>query len=80
MQRIEFGRSNYGLRLNWGKLEMLPVQCVLDIRCPGGRVIPSREARVYLGSLLAKSGKIGPELTGRLGLPLVNLSSCSVKG
>ena len=56
------------------------MQCVIDIRCPGGRVIFSREPLVYLGSLLAKSGKIGPELTGRLGLPLVNLSSCSVKG
>lgn len=65
MQRIESAGSSCGLRL--GELEILPVQCVVDIRCPDGRVIPSRESLVYFGGLLAKSGKTGPELTTRLG-------------
>ena len=66
MNYIQQAGENYGLAFNWRKLELLPVRCEAAIAKPDGNVIASKDSIVYLGSLLSKSGKIGPELSRRL--------------
>ena len=67
MNHIQKTGKNYGLSFNWRKLELLPVRCEVAIAKPDGNSVVSKESIVYLGSLLSKNGKIGPELSRRLG-------------
>ena len=67
MRYIQQAGENYGLSFNWRKLELLPVRCEAAIAKPDGNDVVSKDSIVYLGSLLSKNGKIGPELSRRLG-------------
>ena len=46
---------------------MLPIRCEATVYKPDGTQIDEKDSLVYLGSLLNKSGNIGPELNRRLG-------------
>ena len=67
MSLIQKAGSNYGLALNWRKLELFPVRCDAVISKPDGGAVDSKDSIVYLGSLLSKTCAIGPELSRRLG-------------
>ena len=64
MSFIQIARHNYGLTLNWHKLELLPVRCEADIVLPDGTTVDTKESIVYLGSLLSRSGEIGLNCAG----------------
>ena len=67
MMSIQEAGANYGLALNWSKLEVLPVRTACQIRAPNGKTITTKESSVYLGALLAADGRIHSELGRRLG-------------
>ena len=60
--------KEYGLTLNWSKVEVLPVRthaCLFDT---DGDTIQTKSSIIYLGSLLAADGRIASELGRRLGM------------
>ena len=59
--------QNYGLQLNWKKLENMPVRCNAEFFSPDGTEIQRKQSFKYLGSMLCSSGKTGTELSCRLG-------------
>jgi hypothetical protein len=67
MALIDEAGAQYGLYLNWKKLEVLPVRCTADLPMPDGTKIKVRQNMKYLGSTLASDGQAVAELTMRLG-------------
>ena len=59
--------ANYGLKFNWGKLELMSIRCQGHVSSPDGVQIPEKDSMVYLGSVLAADGSIASELSRRLG-------------
>ena len=60
--------EEYGLQFNWKKLEMMPVRVDAVIQKPDGERVERKDQLVYLGSSLSSDGRVGPELSCRLGL------------
>lgn len=67
MSYIQQAGENDYLCFTWRKLELLQARCEAATAKPDGNVVVSKDSIVYLGSLLSKNGKIGPELGRRLG-------------
>ena len=67
MLHISISGVQYGVQYNWKKLGVLPVGCKADIRRPDGSQIEEEDSITYLGSVLAKDGRAGPELGRRPG-------------
>ena len=63
----ELGRE-YGLELNWKKIECLPIRCQAHLSAADGSEIPEDSSITYLGALLANDGKIDSELSRRIGM------------
>ena len=63
----EFGKE-YGLELNWKKVELLPIRCEAYILDPAGNDLHSTESIKYLGALFSNTGRIDSELSRRLGM------------
>ena len=57
----------YGLELNWSKVEMMKVGVQADVLKPDGAPVTVKEALVYLGPLLHRDGRVDSELCRRLG-------------
>ena len=67
MRCIEGCGSQYGLSFNWGKLELMKVRTNDDIYNNAGVPIANKSSIVYLGTSLSADGRIGSELSRRLG-------------
>ena len=53
MTAIHSAGSQYGLALNWGQLEALPVRCESAVHIPDGGTVPCKDSMVYLGGSCA---------------------------
>ena len=62
----EQGKS-YGLRLNFSKVECMPVRCESSIKDPDGKLIQAKDKLKYLGVHLAADGSTTSELAQKLG-------------
>ena len=60
--------SEYGLALNWKKVEALPVRCEALIQTPKGNNVEQKESMQYLGALLSADVRVTSELGRRIGL------------
>ena len=58
--------TNYGLRLNWKKCEVLLIRCEAYIPAPDGDLLTCKASISYLGSYLDASGTGGSEIGKRL--------------
>ena len=67
MHCVQRAGQQYGLQFNWRKLEVLSAGCNARILQPDGNAIPQKDSIIYLGSLIASDGKVGTELSRRLG-------------
>ena len=57
-------------RLNWTKIEFLPIRCVDSIFDRSGQAMTAKTSMVYLGSLLSSDGSIGSEVSRRIGIAM----------
>ena len=60
--------GSYGLSVNWNKLEAMPVRTIAQLKKPDGNDIVTKEAILYLGSLLSADGRNGSEINRRIGM------------
>ena len=63
---VETGRQ-YGLEMNWDKVELLRVRGDGRVEGPGGEPVKLAKQAVYLGALVSADGRIGGELNRRIG-------------
>ena len=68
MENVALIRADYGLQLNWNKVEALPCRMNVQLQSPTGENIQSKQSMVYLSSLLSSDGKIMSETSRRLGM------------
>ena len=67
--------SEYGLKLNWKKVEYLPVRCFAEIHDENGKILQNKDSFLYLGAQISSDGRIDAELSRRLGLALADFRS-----
>ena len=67
MSCIASAKMDYGLCLNWRKVEALPIRCNFRVLQPDGCPIECKSSMIYLGNLLDEFSDIGSELNRRLG-------------
>eukprot|EP00933_Yihiella_yeosuensis_P014728 TRINITY_DN13078_c0_g1_i1.p1 TRINITY_DN13078_c0_g1~~TRINITY_DN13078_c0_g1_i1.p1 ORF type:complete len:134 (-),score=19.10 TRINITY_DN13078_c0_g1_i1:447-848(-) len=67
MRHIGSAGANYGLKFNLDKVEVLPARCNAEIGLPNCTQVKQKEALVYLDSLINADGKMGAELSRRIG-------------
>ena len=58
----------YGLQLNWDKLDLLAINETTPIMKPDGTEIPAKSTMIDLGSLLSSDGHIDAEINRRMGM------------
>ena len=58
----------YGLQLHWGKFQLLQVRTEAVVCSPDFIPIAPEEEMLYLGSMISDDGRIGKELSRRLGM------------
>jgi hypothetical protein len=63
----EFG-AEYGLALNWQKIEVLPARREAAMTTLNGSAVKQKDNMFYLGALLSADGRVGSELSRRLGM------------
>ena len=68
MESVVLMGEEYGLQLNWNKIEALPCRMTVSFQSPTGENIQSKQSMLYLGSLLSADGKIMTEVNRRLGM------------
>jgi len=68
MQCIEEHGRTYGLKLNFSKLECLPINCECLMRDPDGHPIQNKSSLKYLGAQIAADGSTDSELSQKIGL------------
>ncbi len=73
----ELGRE-YGLKLNWSKVECLPIQCEAVLKDPDGKRLKEKDCITYLGALISNNGTIDSELARRLGMASTELKKLRV--
>ena len=59
--------AEYGVSFSWSKIEARPVWTHAVPRKPDGSVVKSKNATVYIGSVLSADGWLGSELGCQLG-------------
>jgi len=64
---VEVGRE-YGLEMNWEKVELLAARCQPVLFRPDGQQIPCKASIKYLGAMVCANGDIDSELGRRIGL------------
>ena len=60
--------AEYGLKINWDKVDMMAVRCHPQVTCSRGVDMEQKSSLTYLGALLDESGRIHSELSRRLGM------------
>ena len=68
MDSVVLMGAEYGLQLNWSKVEALPCRMKVNFESPTGESIHSKSSIVYLGSLLSSDGEIMTAIKRRLGI------------
>ena len=68
MESIIACGAEYGLELNWKKVEMMRIGSHENIFKPDGQLVMSKESIIYLGALLHQDGRMEAELARRLGI------------
>ena len=68
MYRVLDAGRVYGLSLNWGKTEVLPIGCDADLQGPNGEPIKNKTSLVYLGIVISAYGSFTSEVNRRLGM------------
>ena len=58
----------YGLSLNWGKVECMPINCESHLHDPDGNLIKSKSCLKYLGVNLHADASLDAELNQKLGI------------
>ena len=58
----------YGLKLNWDKVECMPIQCECHLTDLLGNAIKQKAVLKYLGANIASSGIVTSELSQKIGL------------
>ena len=64
---VEIGEE-YGLEMNWGKVEVLAANAEVVVRKPDGTALKQKASMTYLGALIAADGRAESELARRIGL------------
>ena len=64
---VQFG-SQYGLSINWKKVEIMTVRCDAQISSADGKILDPKASLAYLGATIHNSGVIDSELNRRLGM------------
>jgi len=64
-----------GLELHLGKLQLLRIRCDGDVKTPAGDVIETAETLTYFGTTVSNDGRVGGELTRRLGAAFSSFSN-----
>ena len=64
---VEIGRE-YGMEMNWQKVEMMTAKCESHLSRPDGNAINRKMSLVYLGALVGADGGSESELARRIGL------------
>ena len=67
--------NEYGLSINWKKVEIMPIRGNIEITDSSGKVRETKESLSYLGATIHNSGKIDSELSRRLGLATQDFKS-----
>ena len=67
MSCVEECGKQYGLSLNWSKVEMMRVRSNAHVVNSVGEIVREKEALVYLGTQLSSDGRCGSELSRRIG-------------
>ena len=67
MNAVETCGMHYGLKFNWQKVELLRVRSGADILNASGAPVACKSSIAYLGTRLAADGRIGSELSSRIG-------------
>ena len=68
MESVVHIGKEYGLQLNWNKVEALPCRMTVRMTSPFDENIQSRSSIICLGSLLSADGQIMSEINRRLGM------------
>jgi len=64
---IDVGKE-YGLEMNWQKVEMMTARCTATISRPDGQPLVKKPAITYLGASVAAGGDTASEVARRIGL------------
>ena len=67
LQAVATAGARYGMELHYGKLQLLNVQCGLNLPMPNGQNLMPSPGMMYLGTVLNGDGQIGGELSRRIG-------------
>ena len=67
MASISACGNKHGLELHWGKLQLMKVRCGENVRKPDGSIVEATDEMVYLGASICNDGRLGRELSRRLG-------------
>ena len=59
--------QRYGMELHFGKLQLLNIQCNLQVPMPNGASLSASNGMTYLGTVLKEDGHMGSELGRRIG-------------
>ena len=69
--------AQYGLALNWKKIEALPVRSNPSLKGPDGTEIELKDAILYLGAMISGNGRITSELNRRIGMASADFATLS---
>ena len=78
MDSISAVGKEYGLTFNWSKLEVLRVRHEGHVKLPAGGNVKEKDSIIYLGALLASDGRMGSELSRRLGAAAADFTQLQV--
>ena len=68
LQCIAYVGQNYGLALNWKKVDQMSIQCeARDLIDEDGNIIDSKTSMKYLGAQLQADGKNDSEIVQKIG-------------
>ena len=67
MNAIGRAGDNYGLVLNWDRVEVMPVRCNAVVRKPDGSTVVSKTSMVYPGSIITACIEMAADIGRRQG-------------
>ena len=70
--------GEYGLKINWKKVEVFGVRCNPDIFTSDDLHVQQKESIKYLGALISADGCIQSELNRRIGMALADFRILSI--
>ena len=77
MEAVVVVGAQYGLKINWKKVEFMAIRCTPHLRDGNDQSIPQKSSIGYLGALLDSSGAIQSELNRRIGMATADFKAMS---